>query len=95
MTNQNLLSISSLDAAKHFNVSHSEFLKTLKGVLKDSTLKEKKANFTKFKIDSKLAYLMTRTGYTLVAMRLETVEAYDFKVKMIKRFNEMESHLGL
>ena len=86
--------------AEAFEKNHKDVLKAIKNILDDSgfSLEFRQRNFAPVKyVDAKgekrPCYVMTRDGFTALAMGFTGKKADQFKEAYIKRFNEMEEHI--
>jgi len=87
--------VSSLDVAENFNKKHDKVLRDIKELKcsKEFWL----ANFGESKYDNRgkkyPVYLITKDGFTILAMGYAGKKAMVFKEKYIKRFNQMQDFI--
>lgn len=95
---QGQLVVSSRQVAEHFDKNHSKVLRAIEN-LKEN---EPSQNWTRYFISSEYKdlkgemrkeYLMTRDGFTLLAMGFTGSKALEWKLKYIEAFNKMEQQL--
>jgi Rha family phage regulatory protein len=92
---------SSLQVAKHFGKAHDNVLRDIRNLIKELPAEWVSLNFEDISISTDLghatrqdpAYLMTRDGFTLLAMGFTGKRALDWKLKYIEAFNQMEMAL--
>ena len=92
--------VSSRKVAEIFNKRHDHVLRDVKNVV-DSLPKNGESDWRRNFIESTYKergkrypeYLLTRDGFTLLAMGFNGKMAIDFKVRYINRFNEMEQYI--
>lgn len=92
----NQLITTSLNICEVFNKPHKNILKAIEEL--ECSVNFKSANFlADYYIDSRnrkqKKYLITRDGFTILAMGFTGLKAMQFKELYIKRFNEMEQQL--
>lgn len=96
--------VSSRDVAERFGKEHYNVIKAIETLIEESLfsenaiLRSQKMFIEKaYKVDdnNKLykEYLMTRDGFTLLAMGFTGKEAFKFKLAYIEAFNKMEEEL--
>lgn len=94
-----VLVTTSRNVAAVFGKPHNDVLKAIRATLENAPDKEfTEGNFSLSKYRDSTGrelpeYLLTRDGFTLVAMGFTGPKAMAFKVAYIKRFNEMEAAL--
>lgn len=93
---------SSLQVAKHFGKDHNHVLRDIRNLLEDLPEEWAASNFgpTFITVDmphnaarQDPAYLLTRDGFTLLAMGFTGKRALAWKLKYIDAFNQMEAAL--
>ena len=92
----NQLTTTSLNICEVFNKPHKNILKAIEEL--ECSANFKSANFlADYYMDSRnrkqKKYLITRDGFTILAMGFTGLKAMQFKELYIKRFNEMEQQL--
>lgn len=90
--------VSSLSISEHFEKRHADVLTTIRKTASEcpSEFNERNfssVNFTDEKGESRPMYLMSRDGFTLVAMGFTGKKALSWKVRYIEAFNAMERAL--
>ena len=92
---------SSLQVAKHFGKAHDNVLRDIRQLLNDIPKEWSSINFEDTNISNDLGYairqdpiyLMTRDGFTMLAMSFTGKKAAQWKIKYIEAFNAMEAGL--
>lgn len=90
--------VSSLDVAETFEKNHRDVMESIRGIESNISTTEFSAlfNLTSYTASngkSNPMYLMTRDGFTLLAMGYTGEKAMKFKLAYIKQFNAMEKIL--
>ena len=93
--------VSSRKVAEVFNKRHDNILRNIENIkgdlLKIEEIKWEQNFIQSSYMDSRNRcypeYLMTKDGFTLLAMGFTGAEAMKFKIAYIKRFNEMEQYI--
>lgn len=88
----NKIFTTSKSIADVFEKNHQHILEKIKGLLQDEF---SWSNFRHISIDDNYgrkqpAYELTRDGFSLLVMGFTGAKAYDFKVKFIEAFNQLE-----
>lgn len=91
------LLVSSLEVAENFGKNHRDVMRSIKNIV-DSSAQNCAQLFYETTYTSKNSrkvpmYLMSRDGFSLLAMGFTGKEAIEWKLKYIKAFNEMERQL--
>ncbi|WP_296875113.1 phage regulatory protein/antirepressor Ant [Thomasclavelia sp.] len=90
--------VTSLQVAKNFNKNHQHILRDIKnligGVQNWTDLFYESSYVNEQNKQEYPMYLMTRDGFTLLAMGFTGKEALEWKLKYIKAFNDMEAKLN-
>lgn len=93
------LVVSSRQVAEHFEKQHKHVLEKIDNVLKELGPAEKSARYfipseyEDLKGEMRKEYLMTRDGFTLLAMGFTGSKALEWKLKYIEAFNKMEEQI--
>lgn len=92
------MTVSSKQIADHFGKVHRQVLRDIRELIKDAGGEFGEHNFVPssyISLQNKElpCYLLTRDGFSLLAMGFTGKKAIEWKVKYIKAFNEMESAL--
>ena len=90
--------VSSLSVSEHFEKRHTDVLRSISNVASECPTEFNERNFasvnyTDEKGESRPMYLLSRDGFTLVAMGFTGKTALAWKVKYIEAFNAMEQAL--
>lgn len=92
------LVVSSREIGEHFEKEHSKVLRAIENIKEN----EPSQNWTRYFIPSEYKdlkgemrkeYLMTRDGFTLLAMGFTGSKALEWKLKYIEAFNKMEEQI--
>lgn len=93
--------VSSRYVAKHFDKRHNDFVRDIEKIIRE--LKEadvsgpehwfKESLYRTTRNNTYTEYLMTRDGFSLIAMGLTGRKALEWKIKYIEAFNSMEDQL--
>lgn len=89
---------SSLQVAKHFKKAHDNVLRDIREVIRKAPAAWASANFEDISISVDLghatrqdpAYMMTRDGFSMLAMGFTGKKAFDWKIKYIEAFKVLE-----
>ncbi len=92
--------ISSLELAEHFEIKHKNVLRDIRALLLKCPGQFTGLNFELISISTDLghttrqdpAYLLTRDGFTLLAMGYNSKRAIEWKIRYIEAFNALEAH---
>lgn len=92
---------SSLQVAKHFGKAHDNVLRDIRNLLRNLPEDWHSRNFEDTNISKNLShamrqdpvYLLTRDGFTMLAMGFTGKKAVEWKIKYIEAFNHMEKTL--
>jgi Rha family phage regulatory protein len=90
-----------LQVAKHFGKAHDNVLRDIRNLIQIVPEEWASINFEDINISTELghatrqdpAYMMTRDGFTLLAMGFTGKKAVDWKLKYIEAFSSMEAAL--
>jgi Rha family phage regulatory protein len=90
--------VSSLQVAEHFDKRHERVLETIRKSIAECPQEFIEHNFVLNSYSDKVGrtqplYLLSRDGFTLVAMGFTGKKALEWKVKYIQAFNDMERAL--
>ena len=96
-----VLAVTSLQVAKHFEKEHKNVLRDIEAILPQVPEKFVKLNFElyEYPIETGIgtrtakAYLLSKDAFTLLTMGYTGEKAMAFKIAYIARFNEMEEQL--
>lgn len=96
------LVVHSIDVARHFGKRHDHVLRDIDNLIRDSRPHSPKVgsemffetSFTNSRNREYRAYLMTRDGFTLLAMGFTGTKALAWKIRYIETFNRMEHELA-
>lgn len=84
----------SLYVAKNFDKRHDNVLRDIENIIKKnhefSLLNFEESSYMNLKNKSQPMYLMTKQGFSILAMGFTTDKAFEFKIKYIQKFEEME-----
>lgn len=97
ITNENgTLVVSSREVAENFGKEHKHVLEAIKNLVAENSAASILYHETTFDNRGKQypMYLMTRDGFTLLAMGFTGKDALEWKLKYIQAFNEMEQQLA-
>ncbi|MBF0192082.1 MAG: Rha family transcriptional regulator [Magnetococcales bacterium] len=88
----------SLEVAKHFGKIHKNVLRDIKRILQTvpagfNPLNFEPVPYTDSKNESRPMYIITRDGFSLLAMGFTGREAMEWKIKFLETFNRMEQSL--
>lgn len=89
--------VSSRDVAKSFDKHHRHVLESIRGILNSAENSAQwffESSYKDPSGKSNTEYLMTRDGFTLLAMGFTGEKALQFKIAYINAFNEMENRLS-
>ena len=89
--------VSSRNVAEVFKKRHADVIRSIQGIECDKSFTER--NFALSEYQDKTGrllpeYLMTRNGFTLLAMGFTGEKAMQWKIKYIEAFNKMEAELA-
>lgn len=99
--NNNIAVTSSRKVAEVFEKEHNNVLRDIRNLLNDSDnsilISEnfKESSYTNARGRSYPEFLMTRDGFTLLAMGFTGTKALEWKLKYIEAFNQMENQINL
>lgn len=96
--NNNRVVVSSRDVARVFEKSHKNVIQSIRGLECNeefNRLNFQPVEYTDAKGEKRPEYLITRDGFTLLAMGFTGQKAMDFKIRYIAAFNKMEKELTL
>lgn len=87
----------SLQVAETFEKRHDDVLKSVRNLISDADKEFSLRNFAESNYSDRgkryPRYLMTKDGFTLLAMGYRGKKATAFKIAYIRRFNEMEAFI--
>lgn len=95
--------VSSTKVAEHFDKPHNRVLEAIRGILKELPADSRESNFRHSEYERKTplghirtypAYLLSRDGFTLLAMGFTGKKALQWKIRYIEAFNAMEAELA-
>ena len=98
-----VLMASSLQVAKHFNKQHNNVLRDIRELISKAPVEWASANFEPTEesvvvsasggIRKDPTFMMTRNGFTMLAMGFTGKKAFEWKLKYLTAFNEMEAEI--
>ena len=90
------LLVTSLQVAKDFSKEHKSVLRSIENLVAQNCATKNLFYETDYENRGKKypMYLMTRDGFTLLAMGFTGKDALEWKMKYIQAFNEMERKLN-
>ncbi|WP_457571838.1 Rha family transcriptional regulator, partial [Desulfovulcanus sp.] len=93
--------VSSLKVAGHFGKQHKDVLKAIKNLEIPEEFRERNFAPSEYEVETGIGqsrkypmYLMTRDGFTLLAMGFTGKKAMEWKIRYIEAFNAMEKRLS-
>lgn len=92
----NLPAVSSLDLARHFEIGHRHVLRDIRALVDKCPQSFTEPNFGLSEYQDETGrslpmYLLTRDGFTLLAMGYNSRRAIEWKLKYIAAFNALEA----
>lgn len=92
------MTVSSKQVADHFGKVHRDVMRDIRNLIENAGVEFGSENFAQSSYTSLQnkelpCYLLTRDGFSLLAMGFTGKKAIEWKVKYIKAFNEMEAAL--
>ena len=94
---EGVMVVGSREVARNFDKRHDNLLRDIENLISDSSKLRNEffieSEYTNDRGQKYPEYLLTRDGFTLLAMGFTGKKALEWKLKYIKAFNEMESAL--
>lgn len=94
-----ILVVSSRNVADNFGKRHSDVLRTIESTIDKFERTENcvgwfiEGEYIDNKGESRKEYLLTRDGFSLIVMGFTGKKAFDWKIKYINAFNDMEDYI--